>query len=380
MAVFKVYMKITKKNIWLVCLYVVIFFILTLLFQGVAGRNAEQEYAAESISIGVVDEDGGPAAAALTDTLRQTNQVTVLENNREMIQENLYYGNIKYVVRIPEHFMENCILGEEALPVTTMPGTYTGSYVDQQISSFINSARVRAAAGFTEEEIADALEKQEKPQVELADLRGNAGEMPAFSFYYRYLAYLVLCVMCYVLGYILIAFGRGQISRRMYASAVPLRRQRAEGLLASGVLALALWIFCTAAAFLLYGREIYESGSLGYLLLNSGAVVLVSVTIAYLIGMFVKNPEALSGIVNIVYLSMSFICGVFVDLDYLSSGVRKAAQFLPVYWYERVNNLVAEYGASADLVKEEILQGIGIQLVFAAAFLCITMAASRERT
>ena len=95
MAVFKVYMKITKKNIWLVCLYVVIFFILTLLFQGVAGRNAEQEYAAESISIGVVDEDGGPAAAALTDTLRQTNQVTGLEDHRDLIQENLYAGNLK---------------------------------------------------------------------------------------------------------------------------------------------------------------------------------------------------------------------------------------------------------------------------------------------
>lgn len=379
MAVFKVYMKITKRNIWLVCLYLVIFFTLTLLFQGVAGRNAGREYAAESISIGVVDEDKGPAAAALIDTLEQTNQVTVLEDDREMLQEKLYYGNIKYVVRIPEHFMEECILGEESLPVTTMPGTYTGSYVDQQISSFINFARVRAAAGFTEEEIADTMAGQENPQVELVDLRGNAGEMPAFSFYYRYLAYLVLCVMCYVLGYILIAFGRGQISRRMGASAVPLRRQRAEGLLASSVLALVLWVFCTAAGFLLYGKEILESGSLGYLLMNSGAVVLVSVSLAYLIGTFVRNPEALSGIVNVVSLSMSFICGVFVDLDYLSRGVRKAAQFLPVYWYERVNNLVAEYGASADLVKTEILQGIGIQLVFAAAFICITMAASRER-
>lgn len=379
MAVFKVYMKITKKNIWLVCLYVVIFFVLTLLFQGIAGKNAEQEYTAESISIGVVDEDGGPAAACLIDTLGQTNHVAVLEDDREMLQENLFYGNISYVIRIPDQFMEKCILGNDSLPVTTMPGTYTGSYVDQQVSSFINFARVRAAAGFTEAEIADSMRNREKPSVELIDIRGNAGEIPAYSFYYRYLAYLVLCVMCYILGYIFIAFGKGAVSRRMRASAVPVRRQSAEGLLASGVLALILWIFCTAAAFILYSKEIFESGCLGYLLLNSGAVVLVSVTIAYLIGTFVKNPEALSGIVNVVSLSMSFICGVFVDLDYLSSGVRKAAQFLPVYWYERVNNLMAEYGASADLVRPEILQGIGIQLVFAAAFICITMAVSRER-
>lgn len=61
-------------------------------------------------------------------------------------------------------------------------------------------------------------------------------------------------------------------------------------------------------------------------------------------------------------------------------SVRKAAQFFPVYWYERVNNLMAEYGGSAGLVRAEILQGIGIQLVFAAAFICITMAVSRQHT
>ena len=39
MTVFKIYMKIAKKNIWLVLLYLAIFFTLTLLFQAVAGSG-----------------------------------------------------------------------------------------------------------------------------------------------------------------------------------------------------------------------------------------------------------------------------------------------------------------------------------------------------
>ena len=203
--------------------------------------------------------------------------------------------------------------------------------------------------------------------------------MSAVSFYYRYLPYLALSLMCYILGYILIGFRKGNITRRMRASALPARRQAAEGLLASGILAFALWVFCTAAAFLLYGKEMIKGGFPGYLLLNSTALVLVSVTIAYLIGTLIRNSEALSGIVNVVSLCMCFLCGVFVDMDHLNSGVRKAAQFFPVYWYERVNDLIAEYGASAAYVRTEIFQGIGIQLVFAAVFICVTMAVSREQ-
>lgn len=379
MTVFKIYMKIARKNAGLVLLYLTIFFTLTILFQKLAGQNASQEYRAESISIGVVDEDKGEMADCLIQVLKRTNKVTVLENDKEALQEKLFYAEVRYIVWIPEGFTQRCILGEEELEVTTMPGTYTGSYVDQQISSFVNFARVRAAAGFTESEAAQSMLAEKTPEVTFLDLRGNGGEASALSFYYRYLAFLVLNIMCYVFGYILMGFRRGYITRRLDASALSAKRKNAECLLASGVLAAGLWLFCTAAALLLYGKEMTEGPSTGYLLLNSAALVLVSVTIAYLIGSLIKNSAALSGSVNVVSLCMCFLCGVFVDMDYLNSTVRRAAQFFPIYWYERVNNLLAEYGASVSYVRAEVLQGIGIQLVFAAAFICVTMAVSREK-
>lgn len=49
--------------------------------------------------------------------------------------------------------------------MTKIPDTYSGSYVDQQINSFLNNARTYQASGFTEAESASALEKTQSVKV-----------------------------------------------------------------------------------------------------------------------------------------------------------------------------------------------------------------------
>lgn len=377
MTVFKAYMKIAKKNIWLILMYMGIFMAVTVMFQTFTG-DKEQEYAAKSVSVGVIDEDQGEAAQSLIRYIGSTNEVAELEDDRETMQENLFYRNVEYIVRIPSGFMEQCILGDEKLQVTTVPGTYSGYYVEQKISNFINFARSYAAAGFTESEISEAMAQRKAAQVELTNESGG-GENPAYAFYYRYLPYLILCVLCYVMGYILMGFRRGSLPDRMAASAVPARRQNLEGLLASGVIALALWGICVLLSMLIYGAEFLSSGKVHWYLANSFALLLSALALAYLVGSLVKNSDALSGIVNVLSLGMCFTCGVFVEMDLMSSGVRKAVQFLPVYWYENVNSLLTDYKTVAGNIRTEVMSGIGIQLVFAAAFVCVTLAVARKR-
>ena len=78
-------------------------------------------------------------------------------------------------------------------------------------------------------------------------------------------------------------------------------------------------------------------------------------------------------------LGMCFLCGVFVPLDVLNKGVITVAQFLPVYWYEKANDMLADFGNITGSVRTEVLQAVGIQLVFAAAILCIAMAVSKKK-
>ena len=378
MAVFKAYMRIAKKNMWMILMYLCIFLGVTVMFQHFAGNETTQ-YSAQSIPVGIIDEDQREAAKSLIRYIDRTNEIVYLEDDREALQENLFYRNVEYIVRIPQGFMEKCILGDEKLEVTTVPGTYSGSYVEQQISNFINFARCYGAAGFTEHELSETMAERETAKVEMLDVNGNGGSYPAYAFYYRYLPYLFLCILCYVIGYILMGFRRGSLPDRMAASAVPARRQSVEGLLAAGVIAIALWGFCSLISIVFYNGSFLGSGKVIWYLLNSFVMLMSALALSYLIGNLVKTSNALNGIVNILSLGMCFACGVFVEMDLLSSGVRKAAQFLPVYWYEMANEILMDYGEIAGNVRNQLLGAIGIQLAFAAAFVCVTLAVAKKR-
>ena len=378
MAVFKAYMRIAKKNMWMILMYLGIFLGITVMFQHFTGNETTQ-YTAQSIPVGIIDEDQGEASKSLIRYIDRTNEIIYLEDDRETLQENLFYRNVEYIVRIPQGFMEKCILGDDKLEVTTVPGTYSGSYVEQQISNFINFARCYGAAGFTEHELSEAMAARETAQVQMLDVNGNGGSYPAYAFYYRYLPYLFLCVLCYVMGYILMGFRRGSLPDRMSASAVPARRQSIEGLLAAGVIAAVLWGFCSLISIIFYYDNFLGSGKAAWYLINSFVMLLSALALSYLVGSIVKTSNALSGIVNILSLGMCFVCGVFVEMDLLSSGVRKAAQFLPVYWYETANEILMDYGEIVGDVRNRLMGAIGIQVVFAAAFVCVTLAVAKKR-
>ena len=53
------------------------------------------------------------------------------------------------------------------------------------------------------------------------------------------------------------------------------------------------------------------------------------------------------------------------------------SQFLPVYWYEVVNDYIVEFGNVTGEAKQAVLQGLGMQLVFVAALVCLTLAISK---
>lgn len=381
MTVYKGYMKILKQNKGLILLYLIIFFSVTMMFQAVAKNDIPGNYQAESVKIGIVDSDGGPLARGLISYLEHFHKVTLLADDTAAMQEKLFYRDIEYIVRIPSDFFDTCMADGQKLSVTKVPGSYTSFYVDQQINNFLNNARTYYAAGFSEEEVSEASKTPSTVAVNLLDTNGTAGAIPNFVYYFRYIPYLFLSVLCYVMGNILAAFRRGDLPKRMQASAVSMHRQNTESLLAAATIAIVLWAITIIASLFFYHDTLINHGGFIYFLLNSFMMLLVALTISYLVGLITTNSNMLSGIVNVISLGMCFLCGTFVPLEYMNSGVKTTAQFLPVYWYEKTNDLLAQFGSITGDVRIEVLQGLGIQLVFAVAFVCIAMAIyKRKRT
>ena len=373
MTVFRGYMKILKKNMGLVILYLVIFFSVALAMQAAAEKEGSDSYQSKSIKIGIVDEDRGILAQGLKEYLGKIHHITMLENDREILQENLFYRNVEYIVQIPENFEQFCIRNRESLNVTKIPGSYTSYYVDQQINSYLNMAGTYLAAGFSQEETVDAIRAETHSKVQTLAGTSENIEKPGYRYYFRYLPYLFLGVFCYVMGYILMAFRQGDIQKRMEASAVSVRQQSIEGLLAMGVMGLVLWVIGIAGAGIMYGRTFWQSRTLGYYILNSLIMMAVALSLSYLVGMFVRNSNMLSGLANVISLGMCFLCGVFVPMNVMDKKVLKVSQFLPVYWYEQVNELLSEYTILTDKAEEQIHMAMGIEVLFVVVLVCLTL-------
>ena len=371
MTVFKGHMKIIGQNKMLILLYVAIFFGCTILFQSTA-RKTETSYQAEKLNIGIVDEDGGSLAESLTEYLGNLHHLIPIENDVSEIQEKLYYREVDYVVRIPKNFYKKCIEGDEKLSVTKIPDTYSGSYVDQQINSFLNNARTYQASGFTEAESASALEKTQSVKVTFSNDEKSIEDAP-YVYYFRYMPYLFLALFGFVMGNILIVFQNPNLKKRMAASPVSGRRQSLEGILCMSLEWLTLWIFVIVIGILFYGRDFYTSENFVYYLLNSVSMLFVDIALAYLMGTIAPNRDALTGIANIISLGMCFLGGVFVPLEFMGSHVKAVSHFLPIYWYEKANDLLANFAHMTVSIREQFFKAVIIQLVFVGAFICLTL-------
>ena len=378
MTVFKGYMRIMKKNTGLILLYLGIFFGVTMALQAAAGKETYTSYESEKIKIGVVDKDNGPLAEGLVKWLEGTHHVTMLEDNREKLQEELFYRNVEYIVVIPEDFYENCMVNGESISVTKVPGSYSAYYVDQQLESCLNTMRTYLKAGFSQKEAATAILDKKRGEVTMLDTDENSGTS-GWLYYFRYIPYLFLALLCYVMGYVLMAFKKDDIPKRMQASAISARRQSLEGLLAMFVMGGGLWGIGMAGAILMYGKTFLSSENFGYYVLNTLVMMAVALSLSYLIGLFVKNSNMLNGLSNIVSLGMCFLSGVFVPMSVMDKKVLKIAQFLPVYWYEDINETLARYHSVSGNIATDIWKSLGIEVMFALAFVSVILALSKYK-
>ena len=379
MTVFKCYMKILRQNIGLVIMYLAIFFSVAMVMQFAAGKSEDSLFESASIDLGVVNEDGGALSQGLIDYLSGIHNVVLMEKDPEALQENLFYRNVEYIIQIPADFYETCMVNGESLKVTKVPGSYSSFYVDQQITSYLNTIQTYLAAGFSQEEAIQAVKNESHEPVTKLTFDSGTGEASPFTYYFRYIPYLFLGALCYTMGYILMAFKKGDIQKRMEASAISVRRQSMEGLLAMGIIGAALWLMGMIGVTVMYQGTFWQSDLCIYYVLNTLTMLVVALSLSYLIGIFITNSNVLSGVANLVSLAMCFLCGVFVPMDVMDKSVLKFAQFLPVYWYEQVNDILSRHHALSPDLLGKVRMGMGIQLLFAAAFICLILVVSRYR-
>lgn len=378
----KAFFKIAKWNIRSIIVYFGVFLVLLLLMANSGQETISETFQNKQLDICVIDNDDTEASRALTEYLGKQHNLVSVENDPAALSDRLYYRYIKYVLTIPKGYEEKLLAGktENILKNAKVSMSAAGYFVDEQISEYLSALTLYLSAG---DSFAEASKKvtsciESMIETEIVSF-GSSGEKTDSSAYYvfHYLPYVYIAILLCGMGPILCTFRKKDLHDRIGCSGSSLRSRNLQLTLSSILYSLLVWLAFWLVGVISCGEEMFTRNALlgaG----NSLAFLIFAAGMTFLISSCVSDNNILNLLANIVGLSMSFLCGVFVPMNMLSDSVKSAGQFLPAYWYTRCNDVLA--GASKEMFSMEFYwQCIGIQLLFALAMFVLAMVVSRVR-
>lgn len=383
MQVFSTFFKIASKRISALTIYFIIYAVVTFMFSITAEDEMNGNFQSKALTIYIMDEDCSSASTAVSRYLSSLHSIADLPAEKEALCDQLYYRTLDYILVIPEGFEEKlaALEKENLFQTTKIPGSARGYFVDQQISQYTGTLQLYLAGGYSMDTAigkTDVSLQNLTPVSSVSFHEENSSANLRVFYLYQYLPYVFIAMFFSGLAPILVIFNKNTIHTRMCCSAYPLNKRNLYLSFASMVYSLICWSFFMVLGFLFYGKDIFSKTSL-LAIGNSLVFLLVAVAITLFVSLFAPDDNVANMLSNIVGLSMSFLCGVFVPQYMLSGSVLAVGKFLPAYWYIKANNMLAGF-SSEPFSMDTYFQCLGIELLFAAAFFALALAVSKVKS
>ena len=385
MRVFKLFFQIAKAKLPSGMIYVIVF--LAVCFP-MAKANAEKaSFEETSLSVVIFDEDGSAESKRLIDNIGKKNKIIELKNDPELILDAMYYEQVDYTLTIKKGYGEKLAktdaadMKESLFESYHLNDSYATAMMEQFLDEYIRMVRsyvkggndVMSAIGKTEEKIGVETE------VGIVDFDSGVsmddGYNTEFSFVFRYMPYVLISVMINVLCPILLVMKKKDQRYRMNCSSTKMSSFSAQIFAGSAVLVLGVWLLLMIGSLFMYGG-MFHGVNCWVAVANTLIFSLISAALAILVASFNPSEKVVSMITQCIGLGMCFLCGVFVPQSLLGDGVLAAAKFLPAYWYEKANDILAgaQSGTMGDVGMCLLIEG-----GFLLALVLVTMLVSRQR-
>ena len=370
MTVFKSYFKIVKKFLPVIMMYTVIF----TFFAIIASGNTTMSDFTESLpKIAIINNDEeGVLTKVFVEYVNEKSEIVEVEPESEKIRDALFYREIDYIIIIPKGYSKDFLEGN-APQIETMkvPDSYSSTYSEMLFNRFWNVAKVYLEVGMSELEISEIILDDLREEGSVSMLDTNQSELEQMKYFYNFTNYTILAICIFVIGMILTIFNNTNIKKRNTSSPLSYKKLNMQLFLGNACVTFLIWLLYTMIGIIMYGKAMFSINGL-LMMLNTFVFCIVALSIGFLIGNLVKNKEAQNGIVNVVALGSSFICGAFVPQEMLGDFVLSIARVFPSYWFITNNGLIAELSVVNGETLKPIFINMGIVLLFAIAYYIIT--------
>lgn len=389
MSVFKTYLKLIPSHISSLLLYSIIFIVLLLMTVNSKGgiNGGAEDFLNFHTLTSVTDKDNTEESRALMKFIENHPNITVVETEEDKIQDSLYYRKIEYALCINEGFGEGLRSGntDGILSAETVGNSNYSMYMETQLSSYLDAARLYIKGGFESTEACEMAGKRLGEGVETVSYQrenGWDGEKSGAYFFYNFMPYILLMMIMQALIPTFSSFMNEDMRSRTLCSSISSVSYTAQVITGAFVVCMGILAAMYAAGAAISGGKIFNS-TLPYSALQLFVFMLFGLALAALLGVICSDSKKKAAMVasmvsNVLGLGMSFLCGVFVSQSLLGEEILNFGKLFPAYWYVRANNII--YGADGAVFDSgEVMACIGIQALFATAVFAVTLVVSKVK-
>lgn len=379
MTVFKAFLRVLNK-----CKVTIILYTVILVSFGAFNMQSSENstnFVASKPDILIINNDVEEGITkSLINYLKQNCNLVNIKNNDEAINDALFYRDVNYIIYIPKDYRANVLAGKNPELEIKKTGDYQSSYAEMLLTRYINIVNTYIGEIKDETDLIEKVESTLSMQVETKiTSKLDTTSLSKATFYYNFASYSLLAGAIFVICLILNSFNKENVKKRALISSMNYKKHNFILLLSNSVFAIILWAFYVILSILLIGTSVMFSKHGIVYILNSLIFTICTVTIAFLISNLINNKNAINGIVNVVALGSSFLCGAFIPVEWLPKEVLKIAHILPSYWYIQTNELVKSMEEiNIQTIKPAIFNMI-ILLIFSFIFTIISNIVSKNK-
>ena len=384
MLAFKTFFKIVNKYKFMIILYMAILCGLMIFYYN--SGNETNTFAESKPDILIVNDDSDNIITNnLVKYLSEKCNIANIADNKEARDDALFYQEVSYIVYIPKDYGKDFYEGKNPEINVKSLDSSNAYYAKMLLTNYLKVANTYKSElpNLSENDLIEKINTTLSKNTEinlLSSLNENIEQNQASSTdkntkqnqklstdknvlnkaisYFNFLNYAVLAGLVYVICMTISAYRKPMVSKRIEVSKLNYKKFNFNLVFYNGVLTLIIWGIYIIISSILIGKFLFtKSGAI--LIINSLIFSICALTLAFLIA-----NNAINGIINVVALGSSFLCGAFVPTSLLPDYVLKFAHILPSYWYIKTNNALT----SIETINYETLKPLFINMLIIIAF------------
>lgn len=378
MIVFKTILKILNKLKGLIILYTIMLISVTLVNQ-TSGNVDSFEEVKPSVIIVNNDKSKNGVTNHFIKYLENHMEVKDIDiGNEEKIDDALFYRDVSLVVYIPDDFGDDLLDSKDVSVEYKISGDKGSSYGKMLVQNYFDSFNIYNNY-YDGDELFDRLDNALNLDVNV-DVKSkiDTNSLSRMARFFNFLNYAILAGCVYSISMILASLKSENVRKRTIVSSYDYKKYNRIVLEACSIVIIGMWLLYMILALIIFKDLFISMNGLWYVI-NSFVFSLCSLCIGFLIGNITQNKGAISGIVNVVSLGSSFLCGCFVPFEFMPDYVIKIAHIFPTYYFV-INNEALKVMDNFSLSSvSPLILNMGIVLIFGVCFVIITNYVSKKK-